>query len=51
MAHPTNPSSPTELLTTLPSKFEEARRSGQLYFFPSEARDVYSEGRRVCPLQ
>ena len=47
MAYPTQPSSPTDLLDALPSRFEEARRSGQLYYFPSQARDVHSEGRRV----
>ncbi|CAD6574181.1 MAG: bifunctional AP-4-A phosphorylase/ADP sulfurylase [Tremellales sp. Tagirdzhanova-0007] len=53
MAYPTQPSSPTDLLDALPSRFEEARRSGQLYYFPSQARDVHSEGRRFnircCP--
>nr|XP_019014367.1 uncharacterized protein I206_00449 [Kwoniella pini CBS 10737]OCF53148.1 hypothetical protein I206_00449 [Kwoniella pini CBS 10737] len=53
MAYPNNPSSPTDLLSALPAKFEQARKSGQLYFFPSEARDVYSQGRRfnlrLCP--
>lgn len=47
MAYPTRPSSPSDLLTALPSKFEEARKSGQLYFFPSDARDIHFEGRRV----
>ncbi|WVQ82947.1 hypothetical protein IAT38_005083 [Cryptococcus sp. DSM 104549] len=53
MAYPTDPSTPTDLLSKLPQKFEEARSSGQLFFFPSEAKDVYSEGRRfnlrLCP--
>nr|XP_019048580.1 hypothetical protein I302_02352 [Kwoniella bestiolae CBS 10118]OCF27510.1 hypothetical protein I302_02352 [Kwoniella bestiolae CBS 10118] len=53
MAYPNNPSSPTDVLSALPAKFEEAKKSGQLYFFPSEARDVYSQGRRfnlrLCP--
>ncbi|WWC85676.1 uncharacterized protein L201_000542 [Kwoniella dendrophila CBS 6074] len=53
MAYPNNPASPTDLLSGLPAKFEEARKSGQLYFFPSEARDIYSQGRRfnlrLCP--
>lgn len=47
MAYPSTVSSPTDLLTALPAKFEEARRSGQLYYFPSEARDIHSHGRRV----
>ncbi|ORY22984.1 ATP adenylyltransferase-domain-containing protein [Naematelia encephala] len=53
MAYPNNPSSPTELLTSLPDKFEAARHSGQLFFFESTAKDVYSSGRRFnlrcCP--
>ncbi|WVR03402.1 hypothetical protein IAU60_000393 [Kwoniella sp. DSM 27419] len=53
MAHPTNPSSPVDILTSIPDKFEAARQSGELLFFPSEARDVYSQGRRfnlrLCP--
>ncbi|WWD22822.1 hypothetical protein CI109_107316 [Kwoniella shandongensis] len=53
MAYPTNPTSATEILSTLPEKFEIAKQSGQLFFFPSEAKDVYSEGRRfnlrLCP--
>jgi ATP adenylyltransferase len=47
MAYPNNPSSPTDILSNLPAKFEEARKSGQLFFFPSEAKDVYSAGHRV----
>ena len=47
MAYPNNPSSAEDLLSALPAKFEQARQSGQLYFFPSQARDVFSEGRRV----
>lgn len=47
MAYPTNPSSPTDLLSALPDKFEAARQSGQLFFFPSEDKDVYSGGKRV----
>jgi hypothetical protein len=45
--YPTNPQSPTDLLTALPTKFEEARQSGQLFFFPSQAKDIYSKGKRV----
>lgn len=45
--YPDNPSSLTDLLTALPAKFEEARQSGQLFFFPSQSKDVYSMGRRV----
>ncbi|WVN85968.1 uncharacterized protein L203_101126 [Cryptococcus depauperatus CBS 7841] len=46
MAVPNNPQDPMDLLTRLPQKFQEARQSGQLFFFPSEAKDVYSDGRR-----
>ncbi|WRT63522.1 uncharacterized protein IL334_000427 [Kwoniella shivajii] len=53
MAYPNNPSTAEQLLSALPSKFEEAKSSGQLYFFPSEAKDVYSQNRRfnlrLCP--
>jgi hypothetical protein len=48
MAYPTNPSNPTDLLSALPERFEQARQSGQLFFFPSQAKDVYSGGKRVC---
>lgn len=48
MAYPTNPSTPTDLLSALPERFEQARQSGQLFFFPSQAKDVYSGGKRVC---
>ena len=50
MSHvnPTNPQSPTDLLSALPEKFEQARQSGQLFYFPSQAKDVYSKGKRVC---
>jgi ATP adenylyltransferase len=47
MAFPTNPVSPTEILSNLPAKFDEARSSGQLFFFPSEAKDVYAGAHRV----
>ena len=51
MALPGNPQTPTELLSALPEKFEQARQSGQLFFFPSQAKDVSSQGRRVsCEL-
>ncbi|KAK8844626.1 hypothetical protein IAR55_006473 [Kwoniella newhampshirensis] len=53
MAYPANPSSPTDILSLLPQKFEEAKQSGQLFFFRSEAKDIYSDGRRfnvrLCP--
>ncbi|KIR52043.1 hypothetical protein I315_05333 [Cryptococcus gattii Ru294] len=53
MAYPINHSNPTDLLSKVPEKFDEARSSGQLFFFPSEAKDVISQGRRfnvrVCP--
>lgn len=47
MAYPINHSNPTDLLSKLPEKFDEARSSGQLFYFPSEAKDVISQGRRV----
>lgn len=47
MSYPTNHSNPTDLLSKLPEKFDEARSSGQLFYFPSEAKDVVSQGRRV----
>lgn len=46
---PTIKSSATDLLTALPQKFQEAKQSGELFFFPSTARDVQSEGYRVGP--
>ncbi|WVF66315.1 hypothetical protein IAT40_001055 [Kwoniella sp. CBS 6097] len=53
MAYPDNPSSPTDILSSIPAKFDIARKSGELFFFPSEAKDVYSQGRRfnlrLCP--
>ncbi|OCF33148.1 hypothetical protein I316_05193 [Kwoniella heveanensis BCC8398] len=53
MAYPNNPSSPTDLLSAIPEKFDVARKSGELFFFPSQAKDVYSQGRRfnlrLCP--
>ncbi|OWZ32838.1 hypothetical protein C347_02633 [Cryptococcus neoformans AD2-60a] len=53
MSYPTNHSNPTDLLSKLPEKFDEARSSGQLFYFPSEAKDVISQGRRfnvrICP--
>ncbi len=49
LVYPTNPATATDLLTALPAKFEEARQSGQLFFFPSQAKDIYSKGKRVCP--
>ncbi|KAK4687820.1 sulfate adenylyltransferase (ADP) / ATP adenylyltransferase, partial [Tremellales sp. Uapishka_1] len=53
MAYPTTPSTPAELLELLPSKFEAARKSGQLFFFPSQAKSIESQGRhfnlRICP--
>jgi hypothetical protein len=41
------PSTPTDLLTALPAKFQEAQQSGQLFFFPSQAKDIYSQGKRA----
>jgi len=49
--YPNEPSSPTDILTHLPAKFEEARRSGQLFFFPSNAKDIYSKDKRVCDIE
>jgi len=46
--YPTTKSTATELLSTLPDKFEAAKTSGELFFFPSTSRDIHSEGRRVC---
>jgi len=46
--YPTTKSTATELLSTLPDKFEVAKTSGELFFFPSTSRDIHSEGRRVC---
>jgi len=48
--YPTTKSTATELLSTLPDKFEAAKTSGELFFFPSTSRDIHSEGRRVCHL-
>ncbi|KAI9632126.1 ATP adenylyltransferase-domain-containing protein [Dioszegia hungarica] len=53
MAYPTTPSTATDLLTSLPDKFERARSSGELLFFESSSKDVHSGGRRFnvrcCP--
>jgi len=46
--YPTTKSTATDLLNTLPQKFEIAKTSGELFFFPSTSRDIHSEGRRVC---
>jgi len=46
--YPTTKSTATELLSTVPDKFEAAKTSGELFFFPSTSRDIHSEGRRVC---
>jgi hypothetical protein len=48
--YPTTKSTATDLLSTLPQKFEIAKTSGELFFFPSTSRDIHSEGRRVCYL-
>jgi len=48
--YPTTKSTATDLLSTLPQKFEAAKTSGELFFFPSTSRDIHSEGRRVCLL-
>jgi hypothetical protein len=48
--YPTTKSTATELLSTLLQKFEIAKTSGELFFFPSTSRDIHSEGRRVCYL-
>jgi hypothetical protein len=45
--YPDTPSTPTDLLTALPAKFQEAQQSGQLFFFPSQAKDIYSQGKRA----
>ena len=45
--YPTTKSTATELLSILPQKFETAKSSGELFFFPSTSRDIHSEGRRV----
>lgn len=45
--YPTTKSTATELLSILPRKFETAKSSGELFFFPSTSRDIHSEGRRV----
>ncbi|KAL7420288.1 bifunctional AP-4-A phosphorylase/ADP sulfurylase [Cryptotrichosporon argae] len=46
MAYPTHPSAPGVLLAALPAKFAAAQASGELFYFPSEARDVTSSSRR-----
>lgn len=43
MAEPTTTSSPAELLARVPSAFEAAHKSGELFFFPSTARLVAGE--------
>ena len=48
LVYPTTTTSATDLLSALPAKFEQAKQSGELYFFPSEAKDIYSAGKRVC---
>lgn len=48
--YPTTKSTATDLLSILPQKFETAKTSGELFFFPSTSRDIHSEGRRVRPL-
>jgi hypothetical protein len=48
--YPTTKSTATDLLSILPEKFETAKTSGELFFFPSTSRDIHSEGRRVCPV-
>lgn len=45
--YPTTKSSANDVLSALPAKFETAKSSGELFFFPSSARDFQSEGRRV----
>ena len=47
LVYPTTTTSATDLLSALPAKFEQAKQSGELYFFPSEAKDIYSAGKRV----
>jgi hypothetical protein len=49
--YPTTKSTATDLLSILPQKFETAKTSGELFFFPSTSRDIHSEGRRVCASQ
>ncbi|ORX34968.1 hypothetical protein BD324DRAFT_633405 [Kockovaella imperatae] len=50
MAYPSTSSSPSEILSILPDKFESARMSGELFYFPSTAKNVQSSGRRfnIC---
>ena len=51
MAYPSTSSAPTDLLSQLSEKFELARKSGELFYFPSTAKDVYTkDGRRVSCL-
>lgn len=47
MAYPSAPVAPEELLSRLPTAFERARTSGELFYFPSTSHDIDSNGRRV----
>ncbi|EIW73171.1 hypothetical protein M231_07447 [Tremella mesenterica] len=53
LVYPTTTCSATEILDSLPGKFEKARKSGELFYFPSGAKDVVSDGKRFnircCP--
>lgn len=40
MAEPTNPTSPEQILADVPGKWEKAKESGELLFFPSTERIV-----------
>ncbi len=38
----------TSIITKLPNKFAAARKSGALFFFDSEVKDVVQDGKSVC---
>lgn len=40
MAEPTNPTTPEQILADVPGKWEKAKESGELLFFPSTERIV-----------
>lgn len=40
MAEPTNPTTPDQILADVPGKWEKAKESGELLFFPSTERIV-----------
>lgn len=47
MASPGSPVPIRDLLASLPSKFAEGKKSGELLFFDSDAQDVKKD-LRVC---